>query len=65
MQYHQVIQFSLRDGALHLLLECFEGDHELDAYTFQRSKGEDKWSEAAELYLASTSVKNLVKRLMI
>jgi hypothetical protein len=49
-------------AAIRLVHECFEGDHELIAYTFNQGK-DGRWSEVEELYLASTTVFNLVKRL--
>lgn len=53
-------------AALGLIMEAFEGEHELVAYTFRRDNKKDEphqWSEVEELYLASTSVINIVKRL--
>ena len=50
-------------AALNLIKEAFEGEHELNAYTFKREK-EEEWSEVEELYLASTSVINIVRRLL-
>ena len=50
-------------AALKLINEAFEGEHELNAYTYKRDK-EDQWTEVEELYLASTSVLNLVRRLL-
>ena len=50
-------------SALGLITEAFEGEHELNAYTFKRDKQSDRWSEADELFLASTSVISLVRRL--
>ena len=50
-------------AALKLIIEAFEGEHELNAYTYKRDK-EDQWTEVEELYLASTSVLNLVRRLL-
>lgn len=48
--------------ALSDIKEAFDGEHELRAYTFATDKATE-WSEADELYLASTSVLNLVSRL--
>ncbi len=51
-------------SALNLIYECFEGAHELKAYTFQRSSSQNAWTKADELFLASTGVLTLVKRLL-
>ncbi len=51
-------------SALQLVLEAYEGDHELKAYTLRRQKQDDNWTEAEELYLASIEVLNIVKRLL-
>lgn len=50
-------------AALQLIIEAFEGEHELNAYTFRR-ENDEKWSEVEELYLASTNVLNVVRRLL-
>ncbi len=50
-------------SALKDLLETYDGDHELRAYTLRRKKADDDWTEAEELYLASIEVLNLVNRL--
>lgn len=50
-------------GALNLIQEAFEGEHELEAYTIPRKEGGEAWSEAEELYLASTSVLTLLRRI--
>ena len=61
MQYpHGSREFN---SGLSLITEAFEGDHELKAYTFQRDKQNDQWSDADDLFLASTSVISLVRRL--
>lgn len=49
--------------SLKELLDCYHGDHELEAYTLRRKKKDDDWSEAEELYLASIEVLNLIERL--
>jgi hypothetical protein len=49
--------------ALALINEAFEGDHNLSAYTLPRKNREGQWGEVEELYLASTGVLNLVRRL--
>ena len=50
--------------ALQLILATFEGDDELIAYTYSRQNSEAEWGDAEELYLASTDVLSLVKRLL-
>ena len=50
--------------ALQLILATFEGDDELIAYTYSRQNSESEWGDAEELYLASTDVLSLVKRLL-
>ncbi|MBI2603533.1 MAG: hypothetical protein HYW48_10815 [Deltaproteobacteria bacterium] len=51
------------DAAINLILESYEGEHELKAYTLRRQSKESKWTEAEELYLVSINVFNLAKRL--
>ena len=51
-------------SAVRVVLEAYEGDHELKAYTLRRQKQDDDWTEAEELYLASIDVLNLAKRLL-
>ena len=48
--------------AIDKVLEAFEGDHELIAYTHQRANASD-WTEAEELSLASSRVLNLARRM--
>jgi hypothetical protein len=49
-------------GAVELVIEAFDGDHELMPYTMTRdSKG--KWTEVEELSAASSRVINLARRL--
>ncbi len=50
-------------NAIQNLLETYDGDHELRAYTLRRKKADDDWTEAEELYLASIEVLNLANRL--
>jgi hypothetical protein len=54
---------SVLKTALNLIDDAFEGDHELDAYTFPRKVTGDSWTEADALYLASTGVKSLANRI--
>ena len=50
-------------SAISLLLDAYEGEHELKAYTLRRQKADDDWTEADDLYLASIEVLNLINRL--
>ena len=50
-------------AALAVVLESFTGEHELDAYTLP-GESHGNWSERDDLYLASSKVLNLVKRLV-
>lgn len=49
--------------ALKDLIETYDGDHELRAYTLRRKRADDDWTEAEQLYLASIEVLNLCNRL--
>jgi len=49
-------------AALLKVIDAFEGDHELMAYTHQRANSSD-WTEAEELALASSRVLNLARRI--
>ena len=51
------------DAAINRILEAYEGEHELQAYTLRRQSKESKWTEAEELYLVSINVFNIAKRL--
>ncbi len=48
--------------AIEEIIEAYDGEHELQAYTLRRQKADDDWTEAEELYLASIEVLNLAKR---
>jgi len=48
-------------AAIRIVIDAFEGDHELMAYTHARDSG-GQWTEAEELSLASTRVLSLAKR---
>jgi hypothetical protein len=48
--------------AIDDLIDAFEGDHELVAYTHQRKNASD-WTPAEELAIASCRVLNLAKRM--
>ena len=51
-------------AAVNLIIEAYENEHELSAYTISSKDSGQNWSEAEELYLASTRVLNLAKRLI-
>ncbi|MEY4631590.1 MAG: hypothetical protein RIQ81_1710 [Pseudomonadota bacterium] len=48
--------------AVRLVVDAFEGDHELSAYTHQRAGATD-WTEFEELSLASNRVLSLARRM--
>jgi len=48
--------------AVDQLIDAFEGDHELIAYTHQR-KDSTEWTAAEELAIASCRVLNLARRM--
>jgi hypothetical protein len=48
--------------AIDSVIDAFEGDHELMAYTLQRQNA-GEWSEAEELVIASCRVLNLARRM--
>jgi hypothetical protein len=48
-------------AAINTIIDAFEGEHELMAYTMQRES--QQWTEAEELSLASSRVLNLARRL--
>jgi hypothetical protein len=47
--------------ALTAIKDCFEGDHELIAYTMRKAK-DGEWSSADLLFLASTKVTGILRR---
>lgn len=49
---------------LEKIIDAFQGEHELESYTIRRESSGDQWTEAEELYIASTTVWNLANRLM-
>ena len=51
------------DKALATILDAFTGVHELEAYTIRRGTDGQGWSAADDLYIASTTVWSLTKRL--
>ncbi len=48
-------------SALGAIRDCFEGDHELIAYTMRKAK-DGEWSSADLLFLASTKVTGILRR---
>lgn len=46
-----------------MIVDAFEGDHELIAYTFQRESSAGQWTEAEELSEASNRVLSLARRM--
>lgn len=48
--------------AVSIIIDAFEGDHELAAYTHQRAGATD-WTEFEELSLASSRVLSLARRM--
>ncbi len=49
--------------AVERIIDCFEGDHELVSYTFQRENSKNEWTEAEELSQASARVLSLARRM--
>jgi tRNA U38,U39,U40 pseudouridine synthase TruA len=49
--------------ALKQIADAYEGEHDLAAYTLARNNRQGQWGDVEELYLASTGVLNLVRRL--
>ena len=47
--------------SIEKIIDAFEGEHELMAYTIQRDS--DQWTEAEELFLASSRVISLARRI--
>ena len=54
---------TIQEQAIDAIVEAFEGEHELAAYTLHKTKDPNEWTEADALFLASTEVWNLVRRL--
>jgi hypothetical protein len=50
-------------AAVAKIIDCFEGDHELIAYTFQRESSAGQWTEIEELSQASARVISLARRM--
>jgi hypothetical protein len=55
-------QSSEHKEALASVIDAFEGDHELIAYTYQRDNG-NQWTEVEELSQASARVLSLARRM--
>lgn len=49
--------------AIDKIIDAFEGDHELIAYTFQRENSSNQWTEVEELSQASARVLSLARRM--
>ncbi|MCX6118876.1 MAG: hypothetical protein NT027_15170 [Proteobacteria bacterium] len=54
----------LFNASISDLIDAFEGDHELIAYTHQR-KDSSEWTPAEELAIASCRVLNLARRMKV
>jgi hypothetical protein len=50
-------------AAIDQILDAFEGEHELKAYTFQRDSSGSQWTEVEQLSHASARVLSLVRRM--
>ena len=50
-------------SAVGAIIEAFEGDHELSAYTMQRKDSANKWTAAEQLSNASSRVLSLARRM--
>ncbi len=50
-------------AAVAKIIEAFEGDHELLAYTFQRGTSAGQWTEVEQLAEASSRVISLARRM--
>ena len=55
-------QSDTHKAAIAKVIDAFEGDHELIAYTFQRDTG-GQWTEVEELSQASARVLSLARRM--
>lgn len=66
-KYLEVVKTATEDStefkqAANNIVECFDGDHELIAYTLHKSKNPESWTLADQLSNASSRVLNLAKR---
>lgn len=50
-------------AAIATVIDAFEGDHELIAYTFQREGAANQWTEVEQLAHASARVLSLARRM--
>lgn len=50
-------------AAISMVIEAFEGDHELIAYTFHRGSSAGQWTEVEQLAEASSRVISLARRM--
>ncbi len=50
-------------SAIGAIIEAFEGEHELMAYTHQRKNALDQWTAAEQLSQASARVLSLARRM--
>ena len=55
---------AVQKGAAERIVEAFNGDLELIAYTIQRESNNDAWTEAEELSQASSRVLSLARRIL-
>lgn len=51
--------------AIESIIDAFEGDCELIAYTFQRQGNDTEWTEADQLSQASSRVLTLARRMKV
>ena len=59
-----VLGSSEHKAALQLVAEAFTGEHELEVYMNVQTKENSSWGAKEELYLTSTEVFSLVKRML-
>jgi hypothetical protein len=50
-------------AAVRMIVDAFEGDHELIAYTFHREGSAGQWTEVEQLAEASSRVISLARRM--
>ncbi len=58
---HKDLDNAAKKGAINKIIDAFEGDHELIAYTHQRNT--EHWTEVEELSQASSRVISLARRM--
>lgn len=49
-------------SAINRIIECYDGEHELIAYTLHKSKDSESWTLADQLANASSRVLSLARR---